>query len=137
MAIIAPSYDTKRTNLRDVIPLSAPFTLQIEPTRYCNFRCFFCMHHSRGTENDLLEQSGLRLMHMDMGLYDRLLEQIADFPVQPKMINFCGIGEPFMNPRFCEMVRRLRSSGYTGRIVTYSNAALLTPKLIDELVESG
>lgn len=137
MAIIAPSYDTKRTNLCDVIPLPSPYTIQIEPTRFCNFRCFFCMHHSRGTDNDLLESSGLKLMHIDMELYDRIVENIMAFEVPPKMINFCGIGEPLVNPQFCELVRRLRKAGYEGRIITYTNGAMLKPALIDELVECG
>lgn len=137
MAVIAPSYDTKRVNLRNVIPLPSPFTLQIEPTRMCNFRCFFCMHHSRGTQQDLLKASGLDLVHMDMGLYDKIVDDIMAFPVPPKMINFCGIGEPLMNPQFGEMIRRMRKAGYTGRVITYTNGALLNPTLSEELVDSG
>lgn len=136
-AVVAPSYDTQRTNLRDVIPLSAPYTVQIEPTRMCNLRCFFCMHHSRGTDRDLLKESGLKLIHMEMDLYNKLLGDLMQFPEQPKMINFCGIGEPLMNPRFGEMVRRMRSAGYRGRIVTYTNGVRLTPAVVDELTESG
>ena len=137
MAVIAPSYDTNRTNLRDVIPLPSPFTLQIEPTRMCNFRCFFCMHHSRGTDQDLLKSSGLDLIHMDMDLYDRVVKDIMAFPVPPKMINFCGIGEPLINPKFGEMIRRLRRAGYAGRVITYTNGALLNPQLSEELVDSA
>ena len=137
MAVITPSYDTKRTKLSTVIPLPAPYTIQIEPTRFCNLRCFFCMHHSRGTKHDLLRESGLSLMHMNMDLYEKLMDDILAFPVPPKMINFCGIGEPLMNPRFGEMIRRLRTRGYEGRIITYSNGALLTPDVADELTSSG
>lgn len=137
MAIIAPSYDIKRTNLRDVIPLSSPFTIQIEPTRMCNLRCFFCMHHSRGMRNDLLKESGFKLNHIDMDLYYRIVNDIMTLPEQPKMINFCGIGEPLMNPYFGKMIRHLRGAGYKGRIITYTNGVLLTPVLIDELIDSG
>ncbi|MCW2278807.1 radical SAM protein [Heliophilum fasciatum] len=137
MAIIAPSYDKNRTNLRDVIPLTSPYTIQIEPTRMCNLRCFFCMHHSRGTSNDLLKESGFKIAHMDMDLYDKIVHDIMRFPQQPKMVNFCGIGEPLMNPRFGEMIRRLRAIGYSGRIITYTNGVLLTPAVVDELTNSG
>ena len=137
MTTIAPSYDTKRTNLRDVIPLPSPYTIQIEPTRFCNFRCFFCMHHSRGTSKDLLKESGLNLIHLDMDLYDKIVNNVIEFNPAPKMINFCGIGEPLMNPRFSELIKRLRQAGYNGRIVTYTNGALLNPNLADSLIESG
>lgn len=137
MAVIAPSYDTNRTYLRDVIPLASPYTVQIEPTRMCNLRCFFCMHHSRGTSNDLLKESGFQLAHIDMDLYDKIVHDIMCFSEQPKMINFCGIGEPLMNPRFGEMIRCMRAAGYTGRIITYTNGVLLRPAVVDELTSSG
>lgn len=137
MSVIKPSYDTNRTNLRDVIPLRGPYTIQVEPTRLCNLRCFFCMHYSRGTDKDLLKESGLKLTHMDMDLYNKLVLDIMSFSEQPKMINFCGIGEPLMNPEFGEMIRRLRTAGYTGRIVTYTNGILLKPAVVDKLTSSG
>ena len=35
-------HETGRQVLRDVLPLSKPFTLLIEPSSLCNFRCLQC-----------------------------------------------------------------------------------------------
>ena len=34
--------EQNRKNLREVIPLEKPFTLLIEPSSLCNFRCVQC-----------------------------------------------------------------------------------------------
>ena len=47
MAEIKPNYDTKRKKLADIIPLAQPFTVYIEQTKYCNFKCFYCIHSTR------------------------------------------------------------------------------------------
>ena len=136
-AVNRPSYDTKRTNLWDVIPLSGPYSYYLEPTRMCNLKCFYCIHATRGIAGGLLEQQGIPLKHMDMDLYDKIVNDILEFPEQPKRITFSGLGEPTMNPRLGEMARKLRSAGYTERIDVITNALLLTPELSDELVNSG
>ena len=33
-----------RILLKDRVPLSTPFSLQIEVTNYCNYACAFCIH---------------------------------------------------------------------------------------------
>ena len=48
MAEVKPSYDTKRQRLSEVIPLDSPLSMYVEPTRTCNFKCFYCMHSTRG-----------------------------------------------------------------------------------------
>ena len=40
MAEIKPNYDTDRQRLTDIIPLPHPFTIYIEQTKYCNFKCY-------------------------------------------------------------------------------------------------
>jgi radical SAM protein with 4Fe4S-binding SPASM domain len=132
-----PNYDTKRTDLRIAAPLSSPFSVQIEPTRYCNFKCYFCMHSTRGTENDLLKKSGFTIKHMDSDIYTKFVDSVMNFDKQPKLINFCGIGEPLMNPNLGGMLRELRNAGYSGKIITYTNAAVFSPDKCDDLVDAG
>jgi radical SAM protein with 4Fe4S-binding SPASM domain len=95
------------------------------------------MHSTRGTENDLLKKSGFEIRHMDPETYNKYVDGVMAFPQQPKLINFCGIGEPLMNPNLGGMLRQLRGAGYSGKIITYTNAAVFTPEKCDELVESG
>ncbi|ACL22183.1 Radical SAM domain protein [Desulfitobacterium hafniense DCB-2] len=137
VAVIKPSYDTNRTNLRDVIPLSGPFGMYIEPTRICNMRCFYCMHATRGDSEGALAKTGFKLAHMDMELYDKIIDGIMKFPDQPKRVTFSGLGEPLTNPKLGEMARRLRKAGFTGRNDIITNGLAFTPRLADELVDAG
>jgi radical SAM protein with 4Fe4S-binding SPASM domain len=95
------------------------------------------MHSTRGADNDLLKQSGFEIKHMDSDVYAKTVNDLTMFPVRPKLINFCGIGEPLMNPKLGNMIRELRSAGFNGRIITYTNGAAFTPEKLDDLVEAG
>lgn len=137
MAEIKPSYDTKRQKLSEVIPLDSPLSMYVEPTRTCNFKCFYCMHSTRGEKGGVLEQTGFRLAHMDMDLYEKLVCDIMNFPTPVKRVCFSGLGEPLMNPKLPEMIGKLRQAGFEGRIDVISNGALLTHELSDALIEAG
>lgn len=137
MAEVKPSYDTKRQRLSEVIPLDSPLSMYVEPTRTCNFKCFYCMHSTRGEEGGILEQAGFRLAHMEMPFYEKLVKEIMAFPTQVKRVCFSGLGEPLMNPRLPEMIQMLRAAGFTGRIDVISNGALLTHTLTDALISAG
>ena len=137
MAELKPSYDTKRKKLSEVIPLDSPLSMYIEPTRICNFKCFYCMHSTRGEKNGILDKTGFTISHMDMELYRKLVNEINAFPTAVKRICFSGLGEPLTNPRLPEMIRILRESGFEGRIDVISNGSCLTHKLTDDLLQAG
>lgn len=137
MATVQPSYDTNRKRLSEIIPLDSPLSMYVEPTRTCNFKCFYCMHSTRGEKGGVLEQAGFRLAHMDLDLYQKLVHDILAFPTQIKRICFSGLGEPLMNPRLPDMIRMLRDAGFQGRIDVISNGALLTHACTDALIDAG
>lgn len=137
MAEIKPSYDTKRQKLSEVIPLDSPLSMYIEPTRTCNFKCFYCMHSTRGEKGGILDRTGFRLAHMDMALYDKVVSEVVAFPTPVKRVCFSGLGDPLMNPKLPEMIRKLRQAGFTGRIDVISNGALLTHDFSDALIGAG
>lgn len=136
-AEINPSYDKNRKRLADVIPLVAPFTVYIEPTRYCNFKCFYCMHSTRGIKGGVFEKAGYEIKHMPETLYANIIDQLCSFQEQVKRIVFSGLGEPLMNPRLAEMVRMARDRNVAHRIDIITNAGLLTPERVDALVSAG
>ena len=137
MAEVKSSVDKNRTILREVVPLNSPLSMYIEPTRICNFKCFYCMHSTRGDENGALEKTGFKLEHMDMELYAKLVKEIMEFPTTPKRVCFSGLGEPLTNKRLPDMIRMLREAGFEGRIDVISNGSLLTPEMSDALVAAG
>lgn len=137
MAEIKPSYDTKRQKLSDIIPLDGPMSMYLELTRCCNFKCFYCMHSTRGEAGGVLDQTGFRLAHMDMQLYEKVVQEILAFPADVKRICISGLGEPLTNPRLPEMIQKLRQAGFAGRIDVISNGSLLTHSLSDALIAAG
>ena len=63
MAEIKPNYDTKRKKLSEIIPLAHPFTVYIEQTKYCNFKCFYCIHSTRDEADGEFRALGHRMQH--------------------------------------------------------------------------
>lgn len=137
MAVVKSSVDTKRQRIADIVPLDSPLSMYVEPTRVCNFKCFYCMHSTRGLKGGELEKTGFAIEHMDMGLYTKLVGEIMAFPSVPKRVCFSGLGEPLANKNLPNMIRQLRDAGFEGRIDVISNGSLLTPQMSDELIRAG
>lgn len=120
-----------RQNLIEIIPLKKPFTLLIEPSNYCNFRCVSCFQ-SLKKENYLTRNRGF----MDMDLYKRIIDQFAAWEGDKlKVLKLSLYGEPFTNPDFGEMLRVAKEADIAERIETTTNISLLTEKLCNDLVE--
>ena len=120
-----------RQNLRDIIPLKKPFTLLIEPSNYCNFKCIQCFQ-SIQSKSYLTEHRGL----MELSLYREVLRQVRAWGTEKlKVLKLSLYGEPFTNPDFCEMLRLAREADIAERIETTTNASLLTQEVCKSLVE--
>ncbi len=137
MAEVKSSVDNNRAKIADIVPLDSPLSMYIEPTKVCNFKCFYCMHSTRDNADSELKKSGFDVEHMDMDFYKKLVKDIMEFPSQPKRICFSGLGEPLANKNLPEMVKLLRDAGFEGRIDVISNGSLLTPEMSDALIEAG
>lgn len=104
--------------------LGMPFSLSLEPTTSCNLRCPEC-------------PSGLRSFTRPTGmldpiLFDQFLEQVGTYLVY---LTFYFQGEPFLNPKFLEMVKKATDKGiYTA---TSTNGHYLTSEVAKKTVESG
>lgn len=132
---IKPNYDTKRQRLADIIPLNHPFTIYIEQTKYCNFKCYYCMHSTHDKEDGVFAEKGHKMQHMDFGIYKKLISQLRELGI--KRIVFSGLGEPLMNPRFPDFVRYAVDAGIAERVEVLTNGALLTRDYIDALLSAG
>lgn len=123
--------ENNRHNLREEIPLGKPYTLLIEPSNYCNFKCIQCFQ-SLKQENYLTRNRGL----MDLELYKEIIRQMKEW-VGPKLkvLKLSLYGEPFTSPDFGEMLKIAKEADIAERIETTTNMSLLTPELCRELVE--
>ena len=137
MAEVKSSVDTKRQKIADVVPLDSPLSMYIEPTRVCNFKCFYCMHSTRGQKDGQLSKMGFSVAHMDMDFFKKLVNDIMAFPTIPKRVCFSGLGEPLTNRNLPIMIKELRDAGFSGRIDVISNGSLLTHEMSDALIAAG
>ncbi|OFZ10265.1 MAG: radical SAM protein [Bacteroidetes bacterium RIFCSPHIGHO2_02_FULL_44_7] len=109
---------------RKVWHVGTPFSLSIEPTTACNLGCPEC-------------PSGLKLFtrptgKLDLDLHARMLREVG---ANLFYINYYFQGEPFLHPRFLELIRQAKEHRiYTA---TSTNAHFITENLAEEIVKSG
>lgn len=123
----------KREDLRDVVPLSAPYVVYIDPTNLCNFRCAFCPT----ADNDLLKQVGRPKVSMSFDLFKKVIDEIGLFGRKLRLLSLYKDGEPTLHKNFPEMVRYAREANIAERIWTKTNGSFLNPELNAKLVDAG
>lgn len=121
----------KRLKLIDVIPMEKPFTLLIEPSNFCNFKCVQCFQSIK-SESYLTKNRGL----MSWDLYNDIINQFKEWNGNKlKVLKLGMYGEPFSSPDFCEMLRVAKESNIAERVETTTNASLLTKEICEKLIE--
>jgi wyosine [tRNA(Phe)-imidazoG37] synthetase (radical SAM superfamily) len=129
------TYDMDRVPLWEVVPLRTPFTICIEPTFACNFKCNYCMHSLSAKE--LADSRGWKSAPMEWDTFQTILRQMSDFPDKIKKVTFAGTGEPLLNPELADMIRAVTDSNRAEKTFVITNGSLLSPKLTDSLLASG
>jgi MoaA/NifB/PqqE/SkfB family radical SAM enzyme len=122
-----------RTKLEEVIPLSTPFVLFLDPSDICNFRCKFCPTGDTQLMKSVNRPSGM----IDYELYKKIINDLDAFDQPLKVLRLYKDGEPLLHPRFAEMIRYAKKSGYVDQIDTTTNASLLTPEKNLEIIDAG
>ncbi len=122
---------TNRQNLREVLPLRKPFTVIVEPSSHCNFRCIQCFQSIK--RDSYFTQNR---MNMPMDRFLRVLDQLKAWPgSRVKVLKLSLYGEPLVSPDFPDMLRLAREADVAERIETTTNASLLSPAIAEALVE--
>lgn len=106
--------------------LYKPVTLMIEVSTSCNLKCTSC-------ERELFKKEGLLPMEQ-VGL-DNIEKLRAILPYVHSVYLVSGLGEPFTNPSFWEMVRVAKE--YKVQVGYFSNAGLWNEDIIRKTFESG
>jgi len=115
-------YLTKYT--KKPVQWGLPFTISFEPTTACNLRCPEC-------------PSGLRAFTRETGnLKEDFFRKVIDELSENLMyLIFYFQGEPYINPKFLDMVRYAKNKGiYT---ITSTNAHFLNDENARKTIESG
>jgi len=125
-------HNTNRKNLIEVLPLQKPFTVLIEPSSLCNFRCVQCFQSLK--EKSYFSETKA---NMPIGRFQLVLDQLAAWPgPKIKVLKLTIYGEPLMNPDFPKMVQLAVASGVAERVEMTTNASLLKPAIAEQLVDS-
>jgi radical SAM protein with 4Fe4S-binding SPASM domain len=133
MAEIKNKQDSQRTRLETVIPLETPLELQLAVASACNFRCGYCPCST----SDLLKENNVKKGIMKFDLYQKLIDDLDEFPEKIKILRLVKEGEPLLNKRFADMVRYAKKKQPSVKVDTTTNASLLTPEFSDEIIDSG
>lgn len=121
------------TRLIDVVPLSTPWTVFLEPTNTCSARCVYCPTG----DTDLLRKIGRKNKLMEWDLWVKVVNDLKQFPSKILQGNLYKDGESLLHPRFCDMVRYLRDADAVERLWIKTNGLPLTPELNSRLVSCG
>ncbi len=119
--------------LIDAVPLPAPWTLFLEPTNSCNFRCQYCPTG----HTDLLQKIGRKNTLMKWELFEKIVDDLKKFPRKLKRINLYKDGESTLHPHFCDMVSQLKNANVTESIWLKTNGSTLKPSFNKKLVDCG
>lgn len=110
----------KLTALNAKLWSEQPKLLNLEPTTYCNFNCWYCVGRS------------MKQAHIDEDSYYQLLAKSAS---EIELLALVGEGEPFMYKGFFRMVEAAKQKGIY--VITISNGSTLTNSIVSKICESG
>lgn len=131
----AKIYATKRTPLKDVIPLTVPFSVQIDVCSACNLQCAFCVH----SDTVAVERAGIKWGFMSLQLFQKIIDDMRNSWAgnKVKKLRLFQMGEPLLNPFIVDMVRYAKNAEVADYIEITTNATLLTDELSDALIDAG
>ena len=120
-------------HLGDVIPLATPFTILIDPTNACNFRCTFCPTGDK----QLLKKVGRPIGLMSFDLFQKIIDDLDGFEHKLKKLQLYKDGEPLLNKKLPNMIAYAKSRGVAELIETTTNGSLITPEIANKIIDSG
>lgn len=134
MGIIKPSFDSNRQVLGKIYPIDTPFTVILDSSEACNFKCNYCFRAFDNYEawGDYAVKKNL----MSWNVFEKAIEQIKEFPHEIKQISLSCHGEPLCNPKLPEMIRYIKSQGLKSKVSIHTNGSLLNKSLSERLAES-
>ena len=120
----------QRRKLSDIIPLKMPFTLFVDPTNWCNFKCSFCPRNF----DDFSTYAG-SFQHMNLDLFGKVMKDLKVFDSKLKVLRLFYLGEPLLCPDFLKMLQMAIQYDIAQRIEISTNASLLTPAMSQTILD--
>ena len=112
-------YDHFTSGSLPVLCKTRPYCVQIETSRACNLRCKMCEYSYRQDNGPTMRVDAFKTV-------------LAQFP-SVQSVDVTGIGEPFCNKDFLDIVRHAKSQGLY--VVFSTNGNLFTEDIMQELID--
>ncbi len=119
--------------LKDVLPLSTPFSVLVDPSNACNFKCTFCPTGDSG----LLKSVNRPLGIMTLGLFCKIIDDMKGFDRKLIKLFMYKDGEPFLNKELANMIAYAKEAGVAESIEITSNGALINPAWATKILDAG
>jgi len=118
--------------LSDYLPLDTPFTLMIDPTNICNFKCSFCPTG----DSELLATVNRPKGMMDYALYTKIIDDLTQFPKKVRSLRLFKDGEPFAHKRMIDMIKYAKEKNIADEIYIISNASLINKEMANKVLDA-
>jgi GTP 3',8-cyclase len=130
--MIKPGYGDNRNNLADLLPLKTPLSVIVTPTTRCQLKCNYC---PQSFSEKILAQAKFVREDMSSKTYEKIINQLREFPDKLKAMHFQGMGEPLLHERIAWMVHTACVVAEKTTLIT--NGIGLTYDMSDQLICSG
>lgn len=128
-----PHFTDSLCKLSDALPLETPFSILVDPSNACNFKCVFCPTGDPA----LLKSVGRPLGLMSYELFCKITDDIQGFGKKLKKLFLYKDGEPFLNKNLGRMIAYAKAKGISESVEVTSNGSLITPEKAVEVIEAG
>lgn len=131
----AKIFARERTPLEKVLPLNAPFSIQIDICSACNLKCNFCFH----SDTETIQKFNIKFGAMSLELFQKIIDDILTCWGKQKIkkLRLFKVGEPLMNPNVAKMVAYAKKTEVAECIEITTNGTLLNEQLSLDLIEAG
>lgn len=124
-----PFFENNRRYLHNLVPLSGPFSVNVEVSSICNIKCKYCLHS--------VEQKMNSLGNMSLTVFTEIVSQMKKFQNKLEKLVINGVGEPLCNPVLPEMLSIAKQSNISKKIEFFTNGTLLTPEVSRAIINAG
>ncbi|MDT3274133.1 radical SAM/SPASM domain-containing protein [Shewanella sp. SP2S2-4] len=126
-------YSAVKVPIEDRVPLKTPFSVHIDVSSICNYRCSFCFQ----ADNRAMKKVDLKRGKMSVEMFKKIVNDLAEFPEKIKKIKIGNHGEPTLHQDLPEMIKYAKEKNVAEIIEVFTNGSKLTPELNRALVDAG
>ena len=128
MSEIKTPFSEKRKPLHEMLPLSQPLRIEIDPADICNFKCDFCFQKIDKDFNGRV---------MPVEIFEEILSQLKQFDEPIKKVYLYALGEPLLNKNVPYFIKRLKEENVAETVAITTNGTMLTHELSEQLINNG